>query len=161
MHIPVAVPRHQTGPPRWHHRHGTSRLSTSPAGQSASSAPSPIRAPNSRPPSRSGNAGEVAGPSRKRSKAHEMARRVRDRHRLARQTPPERPMPRFEVPPCAGRLPVRPDNRAVRKNVPEVGVIRQRIENASKNASPRKAPKPPEDAVPLPVTRACFPLSID
>ena len=97
-HLPVAVPRHRAVPLRWYHRHGTSRLSTSPAGQSASSAPSPIRAPNSRPPSRSGNAGEIAGPSRKRSKAHEMARRVRDRHCLARQTPPERPVPCFDVP---------------------------------------------------------------
>ena len=50
-------------------------------------------------------------------------------------------MPRFEVPPCAGRLPGRPDNRAVHKNILEVGVIRQRIGNALENASPGKAPE--------------------
>ena len=86
-HLPVAVPRHRAVPLRWHHRHGTSRLSTSPAGQSASNALSPIRAPNSRPPSSSGIAGATAGAPRKRNKAHEMARSVRDRHCLARQTP--------------------------------------------------------------------------
>ena len=62
-------------------------------------------------------------------------------------------MPCFEVPPCAGRLPVRLDNRAVRKRALEVGVIRQRIGNALENAPPRKAPKPLEDAVPLPEPR--------
>ena len=43
-------------------------------------------------------------------------------------------MPCFEVPPCAGRLLVRLDNRAVHKHVLKVRIIRQRIENAFKNA---------------------------
>ena len=43
-------------------------------------------------------------------------------------------MPRFEFPPCAGRLPVRLDNCAVRKRALEVGIIRQRIGNAPENA---------------------------
>ena len=40
-HLPVAVPRHQTGPPRWHHRHGTSRRPAFPPPRQARRRPAP------------------------------------------------------------------------------------------------------------------------
>ena len=51
-HLPVAVPRHQTVPPRWHHRHGTSRRPASPPARQASRRPAlrPQSEPRTRDP---------------------------------------------------------------------------------------------------------------